>query len=182
MAGSGAVGKTSLLMVLKNGKSLQELGNNTLEYHRTPFLEIDAFKVLNEGGNLEHSYLIYDISGQLNLPVHALKELKQLTLGGVDIIFLIFANNNLQSLLDLKEWLKIIESSSDINEKDLSKPPYYVLIKNKIDLESNIDEALVKMVLENEPRIIKYFEVSCKTGEGIPELMTWLKENKVFWK
>jgi len=48
VAGSGAVGKTTLVRVLKDCKSLNQ-SNHIQEYHRTPFIELETVKVERVG-------------------------------------------------------------------------------------------------------------------------------------
>ena len=42
VAGSGAVGKTSLVRVLKERKTLNEILEEGLEYHRTLFIDLEV--------------------------------------------------------------------------------------------------------------------------------------------
>lgn len=174
VAGSGAVGKTTLVRVLKEGQSLDE-SNLTQEYHRTPFLELDTIKVERVGGTGSSGiYLLVDVAGQLDSPVHALRDLSKITLGNVELVFLIFSADNLQSLLDLKDWVSLIKTQyKEVRGKTLK----YVLIMNKCDLGNSFDSELVSSFMASEPMITRYFELSCKSGEGITELQSWLVKN-----
>ena len=99
--GSGAVGKTTLLKVLKIGKSLNQLDNGELNYHRTPFLELDTLSARGLiKDEVQGSFQIYDVAGQFDQPFHPLKDISHSVLGHVDLIVLVYAMNNLQSLLD----------------------------------------------------------------------------------
>ena len=174
VAGSGAVGKTTLVRVLKDGQSLSQ-SNHTQEYHRTPFIELETVKVERVGGTGSSGiYLLVDVAGQLDLPIHALRDFSKLALGSVELVFLVFSANNLQSLLDLKDWVSLIKTQyTEVPGKTLK----FVLIQNKCDLGSCIDTGLVSKFMESEPMVAMYFEVSCMSGEGIPELQSWLVEN-----
>ena len=174
VAGSGAVGKTTLVKVLKEHKSLGK-SNHTHEYHRTPFLELETVKVERVGGTGSSGiYLLVDVAGQLDLPIHALRDFSRLALGSVELVFLIFSADNIQSLLDLKDWVSLIKTQyKEIPGKTLQ----FVLIQNKCDLGGCIDPGLISKFMESEPLVTMYFEVSCMSGEGIPELQSWLVEN-----
>ncbi|MHA2210952.1 MAG: hypothetical protein ACXABV_17495 [Candidatus Thorarchaeota archaeon] len=45
IAGSGAVGKTSLVKVMKHNLSLSGIEDDTTQYHRTPFVELETVRV-----------------------------------------------------------------------------------------------------------------------------------------
>lgn len=174
VAGSGAVGKTTLVRVLKEGQSLNE-SNFTQEYHRTPFLELETIKVERIGGTGSRGiYLLVDVAGQLDLPIHALRDLSKLALGGVELVILVFSAEDIQSLLDLKDWVSLIKTQyKEVPGKTLR----FVLIMNKCDLGGCIDSELVSRFMKSEPMITEYFELSCASGEGISELQSWLVEN-----
>ena len=55
-----------------------------------------------------------------------------------------------------------------------SKAPDYILINNKIDLNSNIDQSLINNLTDNQTQIEGYFSVSCMTGQGVSELKSWI--------
>lgn len=174
VAGSGAVGKTTLVRVLKDGQSLSQ-SNHTQEYHRTPFIELETVKVERVGGTGSRGiYLLVDVAGQLDLPIHALRDFSKLALGSVELVFLVFSADDLQSLLDLKDWVSLIKTQyKEVPGKTLK----FVLIMNKCDLGNCIDSELISRFMNSEPMISMYFEVSCISGEGIPELQSWLVEN-----
>ncbi len=170
VAGSGAVGKTTLVKVLKSGQSMDEMQADS-KYCRTPFLELETINIGAKDESMQQTILMVDVAGQLALPIHALRELTNVALDRLSLVFLVFAADNLQSLIDLKEWLGIIKS----HFKDRSdEMPQFVLLMNKCDIPSVIDPRLVEHLRSAEPNIIAYFETSCKTGSGIDELMSWL--------
>ena len=174
--GSGAVGKTSLVKVLKNDKVLQEFKNQDLEYHRTPFLESDTVSargLVKE--DIRGAFQVYDVAGQFDQPFHPLKDLTYTVLSNVDLIILVFSLDNIQSLLDLAQWIKLVNQAAitGLNEN----PARFILVSNKIDLERTVDDLIIQNILQNEPRIIKYFEVSCMSGFGVDNLKDWLIQN-----
>ncbi len=171
VAGSGAVGKTSLLQVLKDNKPL-EIANISQEYHRTPFLNLETISVERIGGTGSKGiFLMVDVAGQLDLPIHALRDFSNIALGSVEIVMLIFAADDLQSILDLKDWVSIIKT-----QRRNDRPLRFVLIKNKCDLDNCIDKSLVDQFVESEPLTVAYFEISCMNGVGLDELQRWLAE------
>ncbi len=172
IVGSGAVGKTSLLKSLtKSDDSNFVLETN---YERTPFLNIDSKKVENKENNNIGHLQFYDLAGQKDLPIHALKDFSRLILGHTDIILLVFANNNLQSLLDLKSWYEMINEG--LKQDRFNSNCKFILINNKIDLLSNIDEAMLDVFSEADQRFKGIFKVSCKTNEGIKTLSNWIQK------
>lgn len=174
VAGSGAVGKTTLVRVLRDGQPLNE-SIIIQEYHRTPFIELETVKVERIGGTGSKGiYLLVDVAGQLDLPIHALRDLSKLALGGVELVMLVFSAEDIQSLLDLKNWVSMIKTQyKEVPGKSLK----FVLIMNKCDLGCNVDFELVSRFIESEPMIAEYFELSCANGDGISELQSWLVDN-----
>jgi GTPase SAR1 family protein len=174
MAGSGGVGKTSIVKALHEGKSLQELAGEgiDLSYHRTLYLNLITVKAsaLAESFSETGQLLFFDLAGQLNQPLHAMRDTTESTMGAVDLVMLVFDGSNVESLLDLSEWLDVIKNIYKNNQKF----PDLVLIKNKVELPSNIDENLIQSFAESELNIVKYFEVSSMVGDGLPELQQWL--------
>jgi GTPase SAR1 family protein len=174
--GSGAVGKTSLVKVLKNGKMLQELQSHNLNYHRTPFLELDTLSARGlVKDDIEGTFQVYDVAGQFDQPFHPLKDLTHTVLSNVDLIVLVFSLNNVQSLLDLAQWIRLVNMAAVTGLSE--NPAKYILVSNKIDLERAVDKIVIENILENEPRIVKYFEISCMSGIGVNKLKEWLIQN-----
>ncbi len=175
VAGSGAVGKTSLVRVLKESKSLEEISQENLEYHRTLFIDMEvvsASSLVTE--NAEGVIQVVDIAGQLDLPIHAIRDARRVALGSVDVILLVFASDNLQSLLDLNEWLELLYSYYRTESQE--EEPEFVLIRNKSDLRNTVDSGLIEALLEGNSSIHSYFETSCMNGDGIQDLRTWFYE------
>ncbi len=163
--GSGAVGKTSLTKVLKSKLPLKDM-NGDCNYNRTLFVEIDQFKTEDKNGTFQ----VVDLAGQLELPIHATRDTPKLAFSAVDLICFVFAKDNAQSLLDLNQWVNI--ANNYYNETNLKIPPF-IVIKNKMDQESNIDDSLLDIL---KPRLKGYFEISCFDGKGVNELKKWFSE------
>ncbi|MHA2091369.1 MAG: GTPase domain-containing protein [Candidatus Kariarchaeaceae archaeon] len=174
LAGAGGVGKTSIIRALSEGKSLEELATEgiDLSYHRTLYLNLitiqanELVQSLEQGGK----FVFYDVAGQLNQPLHAIRDTTRSTMGAVDLVMLVFDGSNMQSLMELSDWLEAIKDSYS----DTTQIPDIVLIKNKQELPSNIDMGLVSSFVESELKIVKYFEVSSLVGMGLEELQKWL--------
>lgn len=173
LAGSGAVGKTSLVKVLKSEKSLNNMNEKKLAYHRTPYLNLDVISSSTEANTSNKLNIqMYDVAGQLDLPFHALRDTINTTLGSVDLVMLVFSNDNIKSLLNLTDWVGIIDRFFKQNQT--IPYPDLILVRNKYDLPGTIDNILVQQLLETDKKIIRGFEISCLTGTGIKELKSWL--------
>jgi GTPase SAR1 family protein len=174
VAGSGAVGKTTLVKVLKDGLSLEGQGV-VHEYHRTPFLELETIRAQELGcGESNVVLLMVDVAGQLSSPIHAIRDLSMIAIKNVRLVLLLCAADNLQSLLDLKDWVSLVKTQT-LKQSDTS--PRFVIVINKNDLEMNIDLDLVERIVDSEPLIINQFGISCKTGQGMKEFSEWLVNN-----
>jgi small GTP-binding protein len=170
IAGSGAVGKTSLVKVMKHSLSLSELDDDATQYHRTPFVELETVKI--KRAEEEGVFQMVDVSGQLDSVIHPLRDLSRVAMGSVSVVLLMFSGNNVQSLLDLSEWIETLtDYYSKIGSKNM---PDFVLLKNKADLQDDIDQTLIDAAMKCNPRICKYHEISCLTGEGVKEMIEWL--------
>lgn len=173
VAGSGAVGKTTLVRTLQKGEPLAE-SDSVSAYHRTPFINLETIGVERIGGTGSKGvFLMVDVAGQLDAPIHALRDLSDIAIKGVDLVLLLFAADNLQSLLDLRDWASIVKSQYVENP---SKSLRFVLIMNKSDLDRSIDPGLVEQFMKSEPLAEAYFEISCLDGQGVNNLKDWLVE------
>jgi len=176
LAGSGAVGKTSIVRVLKEKKTLIQFEDADKKYYRTPFMEIETIKTndmseMTNPDSGEGNILLCDIAGQMDLPIHALKELSNFVLGGADLIMLVFSNGNTQSFLDLSDWIELIKDYYESKEYPM---PAFLLVKNKMDLPESVEEAFVNMMIENEKNIINYIQLSCVNGKNVDHLKEFL--------
>ncbi|NWF97025.1 MAG: GTPase domain-containing protein [Candidatus Thorarchaeota archaeon] len=174
IAGTGAVGKTSLVRVLKEGRPLDS-AEAVLPYRRTPFLNLETIQAKELGASeSQDTYLMVDVAGQLGLPIHALRDLGNIATRNIDLVLLVFSADNLQSLLELQNWIQTVKNS---HAEGSTKPLRFVLLMNKCDLKREMDRGLVEALLKSEPKIEQYFEISCKTGAGLQELSSWLVLN-----
>ena len=170
LIGSGGVGKTSLL----NALTKHQYVTQTTEYHRTPFINFGTMSVTN--GECDKVRIqFHDVAGQLDLPIHALKDFTTQTLGATDIIFLVFATNDLQTFLDLKTWLELIGQGITT----LQIQPQCILLQNKTDLESIIDDSLITKFLEVNPAFKGFFKVNCVNGQGLDQLTGFMRKEVV---
>ena len=170
IAGSGAVGKTSLVRVMKHNLPLSGIDDDTTAYHRTPFVELETVRIKRSAK--EGVFQMVDVSGQLDSVIHPLRDISRVAMGSVSVVLLMFSGRNVQSLLDLSQW---IETLTDYYSKIPSrKVPDFVLLKNKADLHDDIDQTLIDAVMNCNSRICKYHELSCLTGEGVKEMIDWL--------
>ena len=160
--GSGAVGKTSLTKVLKSQVPLKDMDGDC-DYKRTLFVEIDQFKTENKEGTFQ----VIDLAGQLGLPIHATRDSARFAFNAVDLICYVFATDNIQSLIELNEWSNIVK---DYYSSIKTNTPPVILIRNKMDLKSLIDDSLLEHI---KPEMKAYFEVSCFDGQGIDNLKQW---------
>ena len=171
--GSGAVGKTYLLTLLS--KDLPTQPSKASFYKRTTFINFDTIRLYGENDReIIGQIQVQDLAGQITLPIHALRDFAQQTLGATDLIFLMFDNNNLQSFLDLELWLNHINDGLKTLHEHIN--PAIILIRNKVDLEQLVDDKAVQKLLEFDKRIIKYFAISCRNGSGLESLQAFLKE------
>ena len=137
-------------------------------------MNIETNPVKDDSGNLIGRMQYYDLAGQIDLPIHALKDFSHRVLGYADLIILVFSSSNLQSFLDLQEWVKIIDQALIEMSKD-KKVPKFLLVQNKIDLPSSVDAQFVNQLMTVDTRISAIFRISCVNGEGLAEFSTWLK-------
>ncbi|MHA2118562.1 MAG: GTPase domain-containing protein [Candidatus Thorarchaeota archaeon] len=167
IAGSGAVGKTSLVKVMKHNLPLSGIEDGTTAYHRTPFVELETVRI--KRSEEEGVFQTGDVSGKLDSVIHPLRDLSRVAMGSVNVVLLMFSGNNVQSLLDLSQWIETLtDYYSKIGSKNM---PDFVPRRNKADLQDDIDQTLIDAVMNCNPRICKYHELSCLTGEGVKEMI-----------
>lgn len=173
IVGSGAVGKTSLVRLLSKNITLDQASHGST-YKKTFFVNFDTINLVDKNKERLGHIQVLDIAGQLNQPIHALKDFIAQTLGSTDLIFLVFAGDNLQSFLDLELWINHIDNGLKLLNKQTN--PNFILIKNKTDLNNLISNELVDKLINYDKRIKKYFEVSCLDGQGIDSLKIFLED------
>ena len=87
---------------------------------------------------------------------------------------MVLANDNLQSFLDLKIWYSIITNGLEKLNR-FKKQCKLILVKNKIDLTSTIDDSLISYFIQIDTKFKGTFNISCKTNEGFDHLSKWIE-------
>jgi len=176
MSGPGA-GKTSLLEKTLSGNSGLEIGviegdiagsddAERIEKFGAPVVQINTGGACHLDANM-----IYEV-------------LNDIPLDRLDIVFIENVGNLVcPAEFKVGEDIKVmLLSIAEGHDKPLKYPLMFqessALILNKLDLAPYIDVDVDKIKRDSlslNPKL-KIFEVSCKTGEGIPEWMRWLKQ------
>jgi hydrogenase nickel incorporation protein HypB len=176
MSGPGA-GKTSLLEKTLSGNSGLEIGviegdiagsddAERIEKFGAPVVQINTGGACHLDANM-----IYEV-------------LNDIPLDRLDIVFIENVGNLVcPAEFKVGEDIKVmLLSIAEGHDKPLKYPLMFqessALVLNKIDLAPYIDVDVDKIKRDSlslNPKL-KIFEVSCKTGEGIPEWMSWLKQ------
>lgn len=146
--------------------------------------DLDARRVAEYGVSVIQIVTLGGCHLEANLVQDALK---QLTLDGVELLFI----ENVGNLVcpagyDLGEAAKVVVlSTTEGDDKPLKYPAMFrnssLLLINKIDLIPYVDCDLNRLkgnALQINPAL-KVFEISCKTGAGIPEWCNWLRQKDV---
>jgi len=143
--------------------------------------DLDARRVAEYGVSVIQIVTLGGCHLEANLVQDALK---QLNLDGVELLFI----ENVGNLVcpagyDLGESIKVVVlSTTEGDDKPLKYPAMFrnssVLVINKIDLIPYLDcdlNVLKNNALQINPAL-KVFEISCKTGAGVPEWCNWLRQ------
>lgn len=178
---SPGAGKTSILE-----KTFQELRGSMkiaviegdvqtdLDAQRVARYEVPVVQIVTLGGCHLDAKLVSDA-------------LQQLDLKGLDLLFIENVGNLVcPANYDLGEAIKVtVLSTTEGDDKPLKYPAMFlnssVLIVNKVDLIPYVNcnlETLEKNALQINPSL-RIFEVSCFTGQGIPEWCRWLAKKDV---
>ena len=178
---SPGAGKTSILE-----KTFQELRGSMkiavidgdvqtdLDAQRVARYEVPVVQIVTLGGCHLDAKLVSDA-------------LQQLDLKGLDLLFIENVGNLVcPANYDLGEAIKVtVLSTTEGDDKPLKYPAMFlnssVLIVNKVDLIPYVNcnlETLEKNALKINPSL-RIFEVSCFTGQGIPEWCRWLAKKDV---
>ena len=106
----------------------------------------------------------WDLSGQENFFKKNIKNY----LKDVPFIALVYAIDNKNSFINIKNWVDIIKDNTNKN-------PKFLLVGNKCDLEGDkrrvTKEEAKKYAEENK---MEFFEVSAKTGKGIDVMFEYI--------
>jgi hydrogenase nickel incorporation protein HypB len=181
LVSSPGAGKTSILE-----RTFQELRGSLkiaviegdvqtdLDAQRVARYGVPVVQIVTMGGCHLEAQLVHDA-------------LEKLDLNGLDLLCIENVGNLVcPANYDLGEALKVVVlSTTEGDDKPLKYPAMFlnssVLIINKIDLIPyvNCDLNVLKgNALQINPAL-RVFEVSCTTGEGIPEWCEWLKKKDV---
>jgi len=173
-------GKTSILeRTLEHLKGAPRIGviegdvQTDLDARRVAGYGVPVVQIVTHGACHLEAKLVQDAMSQIDL-------------AGLDILVV----ENVGNLVcpagyDLGETMKVaVISTTEGDDKPLKYPAMFrnasILIINKIDLLPYVDcdlATLRRNALEINPAL-EVFEMSCRTGEGIPRWCEWLKERK----
>ena len=151
MAGDGGVGKTSLLEAYKGGnisRVTMTIGVNLMS------LKVDERLALQ----------IWDLSGQEHY-----RFLVDVFFRGAKLAILVFDLSRPATLSNLSNWARILKEGA-------GRSIPIIVVGNKKDLGKNVtDEAIKTTIKELNLPVLKYFETSALTGEGVFDLFDYLK-------
>lgn len=143
--------------------------------------ENDANRLSKAGGRMVRAIVT---GGACHLDAKMVtKALAEFDIDKIDLLFIENVGNLVcPSSYDLGEDMKVVLiSTTEGDDKPLKYPGMFrrssAMVINKIDLLGLSDFELAK-VKENALKIngqLKIFEVSCRTGQGLPEWYDWLK-------
>ena len=144
--------------------------------------ENDANRLLNAGGEMVRPLVT---GGACHLDAKmVMRVLPEIDLDAIDFLFIENVGNLVcPSGYDLGEDMKVVLiSTTEGDDKPLKYPAMFrrasVMVINKIDLLGTSDfdlERVKKNALGINPQL-KIFEVSCRTGEGLENWYSWLRE------
>jgi small GTP-binding protein len=167
IVGDGAVGKTTLVQALiqktthyvnnSNGGDVLE----SKEITRTPFMEIEswAYKDLR--------FQCYDLAGQRTPGLHPLDLIKDQVIKSIDIYIFVFSVDVYESFENLNSWIELMNLPDESSNGQVG----LILVGNKIDLERNISNELIKSVVGKKKYFQKYIETCSIDGRGIDDLL-----------
>lgn len=178
LVSSPGAGKTSILE-----KTFQELrGEMKLAVIEGDVqTDLDARRVSQYGVSVVQIVTLGGCHLEANLVRDALKELD---LAAIELLFIENVGNLVcPSNYDLGEAMKVVVlSTTEGDDKPLKYPAMIrnssVLLLNKIDLIPYVPcdlDVLRKNALKINPAL-KIFEISCISGEGIPDWCNWLRK------
>jgi small GTP-binding protein len=167
IVGDGAVGKTTLVQALiqKTANHVNKLNGAKVlenkEITRTPFMEIEtwAYKDL--------LFQCYDLAGQRIPGSHPLDLMRNQVIKSIDIYIFVFSVDVYKSFENIDSWIELM----DINNNYTNGYSGLVLVGNKIDLERNISDELIKSIVGKDKYFQKYFETCSLDGRGIDKLL-----------
>ena len=167
IVGDGAVGKTTLVQALIQ-KTTQYVNNSnggkvldSKEITRTPFMEIESWSYK------DLRFQCYDLAGQRTPGAHPLDIIKDQVIKSIDIYIFVFSVDTYESFENLNDWMELM----NLNNNPKNGHAGLILVGNKIDLERNISNELIKSVVGKKKYFQKYIETCSLDGRGIDNLL-----------
>mgnify|MGYP006303640173 CR=1 FL=1 len=150
IGGSGATGKTTLCARLNGQKDL-------FETHMTPGIEIHALECQENTKGC-----IWDLGGQ-----ERFRFVQDAYIRGTKILILMYSVEWIHSARDLASWVSLIPENDP--------PKKIFLVANKIDSPRQVVQKsdIVPYIQKYE---MEYYELSAKTGQGVPVFKAKLEE------
>lgn len=167
IVGDGAVGKTTLVQALIQKTTYyvnNSNGGNVLdskEIARTPFMEIESWSYK------DLRFQCYDLAGQRTPGAHPLDLIKDQVTKSIDIYIFVFSVDIYESFENLNDWMELLNLTNESKNGQVG----LILVGNKIDLERNISNELIKSVVGKKKYFQKYIETCCLDGRGIDNLL-----------
>ncbi len=167
IVGDGAVGKTTLVQeLIKRTTQSADISNKTKviknkEVIRTPFMEIETWAYKNL------LFQCYDLAGQRIPGSHPLDLMRNQVIKSIDIYIFVFSVDVYESFENINHWIELM----DLNSYYTNGHSGLVLVGNKIDLERNISDELIKSIVGNDKYFQKYIETCSLDGRGIDRLL-----------
>ncbi|MHA2035935.1 MAG: GTPase domain-containing protein [Promethearchaeota archaeon] len=167
IVGDGAVGKTTLVQALiqKTADQINNPRSDTIlknkETKRTPFMEIEtwAYKDL--------LFQCYDLTGQRIPGSHPLDLMRNQVTKSIDIYIFVFSVDVYKSFENINTWIELM----GLKNYNINGSSGLVLVGNKIDLERNISDELVKAIVGKDKYFQVYVETCSLDGRGIDILL-----------
>ena len=167
IVGDGAVGKTTLVQALIQ-KTTKYVNNSSggkvldsKEITRTPFMEIESWSYK------DLRFQCYDLAGQRTPGAHPLDIIKDQVIKSIDIYIFVFSVDTYESFENLNDWMELL----NLNNESKNGQAGLILVGNKIDLERNISNELIKSVVGKKKYFQKYIETCSLDGRGIDNLL-----------
>jgi len=167
IVGDGAVGKTTLVQALIQ-KTTHYVNNSNggkvlerKEITRTPFIEIESWSYK------DLRFQCYDLAGQRTPGAHPLDIIKDQVTKSIDIYIFVFSVDIYESFENLNDWMELMNLKNESKNGQAG----LILVGNKIDLERNISNELIKSVVGKKKYFQKYIETCSLDGRGIDNLL-----------
>jgi len=167
IVGDGAVGKTTLVqaLILKTTHYVNNSNGGKVldskEITRTPFMEIESWSYK------DLRFQCYDLAGQRTPGAHPLDIIQDQVTKSIDIYIFVFSVDVYESFENLNDWMELMNLTNESKNGQAG----LILVGNKIDLERNISNELIKSVVGKKKYFQKYIETCSLDGRGIDNLL-----------